>query len=436
VSGEPFDAYLERHIFAPVKMTRSTFRQPVPANLKPFVSEGYSPGKDEPIGFEYVSAAPAGALSATGEDMGRFMIAHLQDGAGLLKPETARLMHSPANRAIPGLHGMCLGFYESDLNGRRVIAHAGDTIGFHSDLNLFLDEGVGLFISMNSPGKQASAYAVRGTLLQEFADRYFPDVSASPQPLDAKAARANAEKLAGTWTSSRRIDSSFLSIGNLLGQTKIGVGKDGELIAPVADILQARPSKWVAVGPMLWRDAYSHEMLGAKMVDGKAAQVSVSTIAPFTVLLPVPWYLNSAWLVPLLYASLAVLAITVLLWPTRAIVRRRFGATLALERRELRAFRWSRIAAVAILAVLIGWFVTVSLVSKDMDVDPLVLLMGLLSLIAFVGGLLAMLWYAYRIWRGGARWPAKVWSILLVIAAATVLHIAISYHLIGFRTNF
>ncbi|MCH8616629.1 beta-lactamase family protein [Sphingomonas sp. SM33] len=436
VSGEQFDAYVERHILAPLGMTHSTFRQPVPANLRPFVSEGYVPGQDKPYGYEYVSSAPAGALSATGEDMGRFMIAHLQNGAGLLKPETAQLMHSPANRSIQGLHGMCLGFYEDDINGRRIIAHAGDTSAFHSDLNLFLNEGVGIYISMNSPGKEASAYSVRGTLLQEFADRYFPAAKPKPQALDSKTARENAEKLAGTWTSSRRIDSSFLSVANLFSQNKISVGKDGQLIAPVADILQARPSKWIAVGPMLWRDAYSHELLGAKLSDGKVTQISVSTIAPFTVLLPTPWYLNSAWLLPLLYLSLAVLVITMLLWPTRAIVRRRFGATLALEGRDLRAFRWSRISAVAIIAVLISWFITVSLIFKDMDLSALILLMGFLSLVAFVGGFLAMLWYALRVWQSGARWPAKVWSIALVIASATVLHIAINFHLIGFRTNF
>jgi CubicO group peptidase (beta-lactamase class C family) len=435
-SGEPFDAYVERHILAPLNMRHSTFHQPVPANLRPLVAEGYMPGRDKPYGFEYVSSAPAGALSATGEDMARFMISHLQNGAGLLKPETAKLMHSPANRSIPGLHGMCLGFYEDDINGRRIIAHAGDTGAFHSDLNLFLNEGVGIYISMNGPGKEASAYSVRGTLLQEFADRYFPAPSPKPRALDSRTARENAHKLAGTWTSSRRIDSSFLSVANLFGQNKVRVGEGGELIAPVADVLQARPSKWIAVGPMLWRDAYSHEMLSAKLADGKVTQFSVSTIAPFTVLLPTPWYLNSAWLLPLLYVSLAVLVITVLLWPTRAIVRRRFGAVLALEARDLRAFRWSRISAAAIIAVLIGWFITVSLVFKDMDLSALLLLMGFLSLIAFVGGFLVMLWYAFRVWRSNARWPAKVWCIALVIASATILHIAINYHLIGFRTNF
>jgi hypothetical protein len=47
-----------------------------------------------------------------------------------------------------------------------------------------------------------------------------------------------------------------------------------------------------------------------------------------------------------------------------------------------------------------------------------------------------MLWYAYTAWRSGLRWPAKVWSILLVIAAATVLHVALSYRLIGIATNY
>jgi len=47
-----------------------------------------------------------------------------------------------------------------------------------------------------------------------------------------------------------------------------------------------------------------------------------------------------------------------------------------------------------------------------------------------------MLWYAYSAWTSGARWPAKTWSVLLVIAAATVVHVAVSYHLISFRTHY
>ena len=74
-------------------MRLSTFAQPLPANLKPFMAEGYQDGISKPYGFEYVGVGPAGSLSASGDDMGRFMIAHLANGGPLLKPATAQLMH-------------------------------------------------------------------------------------------------------------------------------------------------------------------------------------------------------------------------------------------------------------------------------------------------------------------------------------------------------
>ena len=441
VSGENFYDYVDRHIFAPLQMTRSTFRQPVPAQFKPLLAEGYNSGKDEPIGFEIVAPAPAGSLSSTGADMAKFMIAHLNQGAGILQPRTAQLMHSTANTPIPGLNGMALGFYQHNINGRRVIAHGGDTNAFHSDLHLFLDDGTGLYLSFNSGGKAGTTASLRQAIFEEFADRYFPAPAAAPKAAtSAQAARADAEKLAGTWGSSRRAYSSFVSIADLLGQSQVSVAEDGTLNAPIAEVLGLKPYKWEHVGPMLWRDKNGHGLLGAKVEDGKATQLSLNTIAPIMVMLPVPWYLNSAWLLPLLYLSMAILALTVILWPTRAIVRKRFGATLALEGRDLKLFRWSRIAAGAILGVLILWFVAVTMMFEDVSfgsaLDAIIITLGVLSLIAFVGGFLVLVWNAYNVWRTKQRWPAKVWSIALVIAAATILHIAIAYKLIGFATNY
>ncbi|HVU29408.1 MAG TPA: serine hydrolase domain-containing protein, partial [Sphingomicrobium sp.] len=174
-SGEPFDAYLEHHIFNPLGMQHSTFRQPLPANLKPLMSEGYVSGKDKPYGFEFVNSSPAGALSATGDDMAKFMIAHLQNGQyngqSILQPQTAQLMHSRANSPFPAGDGMAHGFYETNINGLHVIAHGGDTVAFHSDLHLFLDKGVGIFVSFNSAGKEGAAQPLRDALFSNFADR-------------------------------------------------------------------------------------------------------------------------------------------------------------------------------------------------------------------------------------------------------------------------
>jgi CubicO group peptidase (beta-lactamase class C family) len=444
VSGQSFDNYIEQNIFVPLGMTRSSFRQPLPDHLKPLMSQGYAPGESKPMGFEFVGPAPAGSLSASGEDMARFMIAHLQNGAfgngRILSPRTAQLMHSQQTRPIPGLNGMALGFYQHNINGRWVIAHGGDTNHFHSDLHLFLNEGVGLYVSFNSVGKEGASQALRGALLQKFADRYFP-APEDNRRLGAQAATENAQKLAGTWAMSRRIHSSFLSILDLVGQTQIDVGENGELIAPVAETLGLQPPKWVAAGPMLWRDANSHELLGAKMVDREAVRFSLNSIAPIVVLDRVPWYRNSSWLLPLLYLSLAVLLSTALLWPIRALVRRRFGAALALAPQDLRVYRSSRIAAVAIFSLLVGWAVLIGIMASDVGnfssaFDAPVLILQLLSAIVFIGGFLIAAWYAWRAWRGKWSWPAKLWSVLLVIAAATILHIALVYHLIGFATDY
>src|SRR5207344_1353358 len=41
VSGEPFDQYVQRHIFAPLGMTRSTFTQPLPSQFTADMAKGY-----------------------------------------------------------------------------------------------------------------------------------------------------------------------------------------------------------------------------------------------------------------------------------------------------------------------------------------------------------------------------------------------------------
>src|SRR5260370_27352691 len=41
VSGEPFDDYIDNHIFKPLGMTHSTVRQPLADALKPLMSNGY-----------------------------------------------------------------------------------------------------------------------------------------------------------------------------------------------------------------------------------------------------------------------------------------------------------------------------------------------------------------------------------------------------------
>jgi uncharacterized membrane protein len=100
-----------------------------------------------------------------------------------------------------------------------------------------------------------------------------------------------------------------------------------------------------------------------------------------------------------------------------------------------------KIAATLILLTLVGWLVVIGVVFENIDnfnasMDPLLWIMQLLSLVVFFGGLAALLWNLWTVWRGKRRWPAKVWSIVLVLAAIVVLWVALAFNLIGFSVNY
>src|SRR5208283_4948827 len=177
VSGEPFESYVQHHIYAPLGMTRSTFQQPAPEQFKAGLSQGYMTASEPPRPFELIITAPAGSMSTTADDMAKFMIAYLQEGRyqdnRILKPGTVHQMFEPAVRQIDDVDVMGLGFFEENRNGHRVRGHGGDTIVFHTDLDLFVDDGVGIFFSLNSRGENDGVYAIRQALFDAFADRYF-----------------------------------------------------------------------------------------------------------------------------------------------------------------------------------------------------------------------------------------------------------------------
>jgi CubicO group peptidase (beta-lactamase class C family) len=445
ISGESFDDYMDKHLFAPLDMKYSTFRQPLPANLAPLMSLGYPMASEPPKPFEIVGPAPAGSLSSPGEDMAHFMIAHLQNGEyhgnRILKAETAEMMHNSPLTLLPPLNRMELGFFETNINGREVIAHLGDTDNFHTSLHLFLKEGVGFYVSFNSAGKAGAAHGLRGALFEDFADRYLPAADSAPGAIDAKTAAAHAAMLKGHWINSRGSQSSFLAFAGLGGQIKVSVNDKGELLVPPFEGLNGKPRQWVEIAPFVWRDSNSHERLAAKVVDGQVVRFAIDGISPFMVLYRAAWYENAAWLLPAEYIALGALALTALFWPITAIVRRRFGATVGLAPDSLRAYRFSKIGSILILAAWGLWELTIIRLFKDFDnlstkYDPNIHFAQVFGILAFLIGAALILWNLRAVYSGARRWPAKVWSIVLTLSAIVMLWIAFLFHLIGFSANY
>jgi CubicO group peptidase (beta-lactamase class C family) len=444
VSGQSFDDYIDNHIFKPLGMTHASFRQPLPTAIAADMSKGYKVASEPAKQYEIVVAAPAGSLAASGSDMARFMIAHLQDGEfhgeRILQAATAQQMHTSATTMIPPLNRMLLGFYEQNYNGHRVISHGGDTEWMHSYLHLFLDDHVGLYMSFNSQGKEGAVAKVRQAVFDEFADRYFrgPWPSGS---LPKDVAAEHARMLAGFYDDSRRADTSFMSLSGLVAPVKISVAQDGSIVCSLMNGRSGAPRHYREVAPFVWRDVASGWRLAAKVADGHVVRFSMDELSPFMIFEPTPGWRSSAWVSPALGVALAACVLTGLFWPIAAISRRRHGFVLPIAGVALRAHRVSRWVAVAMSVLTLSWFGILIKGSMDLDflspsLDPVLLLMYALSVIVYIGGSAAMLWSTWVAWSTARPIAARIWTTVLALSALMLLFFAFLYHLMSFVTQY
>jgi CubicO group peptidase (beta-lactamase class C family) len=471
VSGQPFNEYVEQHILLPLDMHHMTFRQPLPAALAPMMSRGYLAGSDEPEPYEMFGPSPAGGSAATAADMAKFMIAHLQNGeyAGrrILQPETAQMMHDTAFTTVsPALNRMALGFIQSNRNGHRVIGHDGDTRLFHSSLLLFLDDNVGLFVSLNSAGRTADTFDIRAALFEEFTDRYFPAPSPGPGSIPnpvaalgqelplrgempAAVARAHAALMAGHYDGSRREETTFASFVTLLSQVTLTADDRGRLVTPFTK-LNGEQKTFEEIAPFLWHEVDGKDLLAAKLVNGKVALWGTGD-DPTGVYTPTPAWRCSTWLLPLLLFSVAALIVTALAWPITAIVRRHYGAVLPRGGTAARAYRWVHIAAASQSVVIAAWLTIIFGMMATFYITWLpyfinssmmkwIFIAHVLSVVILPPAALVALWNVRVTFTTRTGWRnaffSRSWSVVIAASSLTVLYVAVIFHFIGFGVAF
>lgn len=450
VSGQSFDDYVEAHVLAPLGMRDATFRQPLPAGMRAAMAIGYAhPGTAAK--FEIVGPAPAGSLSATGLDMGRFMIATLQggeiDGQRILSPATMlTMLDSPLDRVdrtslLPPLNRMELGFFQINLNGHRAVGHLGDTNAFHTALDLLPQHNIGIYISVNGAGKEGAGGQLRLTMPDDFARRYLPAPALARPGVMPEVARVHAVMMAGMWEASRRVQTSFLTSVYALGQIKIETRPDGALIVPALLAANGRPREWVEIAPFAWQDRNGQERLAAKVVDGRIVRWSFDLAAPWEVFDRVPAARSRAWIVPAVSASLAVLLVTFLFWPAAWFARRRYGASIALAGPSLIAYRATRIIAGLAVAVMAGWALLVASLVPALPDDPdaydtALSILQPATAIILAGAVAIAAWNLWLTWTDGRRWPRKLWSVLVFVSASMLLYVAVQFELTAMTVNY
>ena len=434
VSGKPFSDYVNENIFKPLGMSNSTFVQPLPPEFAPKMSSGYRLGSDPAVPFEMVTAFPAGSLSSSAGDMSKFMLAHLQDGQGILKPETTRQMHSRLFALDDAANAMAHGFYEESRNGHRIIGHGGDTIAFHSDLHLVLDSGVGFFISYNSAGKGESS--PRGIIWEAFLDRYFPFKDA---PVALETAKADAQSISGSYMISRRSDTSFLRAAAVLGEAAVAPNEDGTISVDGLTASNGLPKRFQEVGPMRFRDVDGQDTLIFKPDANGVMQLILPY--PFMVFKRVGISENAKILLPVLVISLGLMVLTLLLTPVAWFVRRHFDRKLDLTPLEglLRRGIWLVFVLDLLCVIGLTGLLTYGFSHIEMFSDSGKIWFYLFQAIGILGGLgtIIVLFNAVHAWMSSRfRIWGKLQATILVLACFGFLWFAYVCNLFIFRSSF
>jgi CubicO group peptidase (beta-lactamase class C family) len=430
VSGMPFYEYVEENIFVPLEMTHATFRQPLSADLAADMASGYNyfNGGYVEGGFEYVVAYPAGALSASGLDMAKFMIAHLQNGrygeTQILQEETARQMHSQLYTADPRIDGMSYGFFENVVNDQYIISHGGDTILFHSGLYLFPEQNLGFFISTNAVGGGGMADAVG----RAFGDRYFP-VEKAADLVPATDFDSRIPKYAGEYYSARSNFSGFEKVLTLFSPVSVTVDENKNVLLSQ----MGEATQYVEVEPgLLVNREYPDDRIVMKEENG---QITLHPTSPW-VYIKKPWYAAFSLHLLIIVGGALLFLITLFRW---------LGSFLSgLIKREPRPFpsRLARLTGGLFALVYLIIFLVFMVVL--MDVNPaygvpnmffetpagietfmsLPMALGILAILMVVFTLVA---WIKRFWTVGARlsytfltlfalaivWSLTYWNLLL-----------------------
>ncbi|MGI9328517.1 MAG: serine hydrolase domain-containing protein [Pseudomonadales bacterium] len=300
LSGVAFADYVQEAIFAPLGMG-STFSQQLSEDWQARLSQGYVVKRQRPVrqGIEFVAPAPAGAMSASSEDMASLMLELLNPAtSAVLTSDAKALLLQQVRSAHPALNGVTLGLYEmTQGDGERALGHSGDTMLFHSRMVLWPEQHLGLFVSTNTAGGEA----VVASLLKAFNARYQLLGRTSAAPVEA-----NVDSLLGHYGTQRKEFSGPLKLASLLDQ--IHIAKDegaGRLL--VSGVLPTQVFE--ARGEHLF---YSNDGLQRLHFTpgGQGPDLLMSSHAPTLSFARLPWFerndLNALFIVLVLLVNLVV----------------------------------------------------------------------------------------------------------------------------------
>lgn len=148
VSGEDFESLARKLIFEPLRMTRTTFTNPLPDHLRSNAAVGHEDGNIIPGKWVCVPQVAAGGVWTTSADFARFMIACRDAWRGargaLISSALAREMMTSQG----GIFG--LGWEVAGDGPEKRFSHGGSNSGYQCEAVCMLEGGNGAVVLTNA----------------------------------------------------------------------------------------------------------------------------------------------------------------------------------------------------------------------------------------------------------------------------------------------
>lgn len=263
VAKQPFAKAMEEKILAPLGMTDSSFdpRPELRKRLAKATMWTYH-GREFPAPTWEFGMSPAGNLYSTADDMAKFLSFLFAGGTGptgpILKKQTLEKTWEIQFEQKKAKEGFGLGFYVSQLDGKRRIGHGGAVYGFATQMSALPDDKLGVIVVasrdvVNGVISRIAEVALRHMLAVR-AQRPLPAIDRT-EPLDP----AEARKLVGTYKSDKKGFELRESGGKLFFLSNLG-GALLELRRRGKDLMIDDPQ---AHGAKLLRDGDALKFAGA-----------------------------------------------------------------------------------------------------------------------------------------------------------------------------
>ena len=446
-SGQPYEQYLQEHIFGPLGMAHSTAEFPVPPDLRAHAALGYWDMEGDlqavpEIPDDYLgqtAMAPAGGHMSTVTDVARFMIAQLENGhysdadipeGRILKENTVQQMQTTLYTPDPRLLGTAYGFFDFSDNGQRTLGHSGATLGFNTLLLLLPDQDLGVFVAYNNDNTGELTLQHFG-FQRAFFDHYYPAPAAEPIQLPTDFAK-RAGRFTGLYRTTRSAYTTFEKIGNLMSPPiEISDPGDGSLLFRDHGV----EVRMVEVEPLYFRQIDGPFGMVFREDDrGRITQMFFD-IVPQYAYEKLNWYETSRFNLALLLSSVLVFLSMIPVALVRWILDRRQKGNRKPAWRGARIAHWI-IVGVSILNLLFLVGAVLMLTSLGFPrfgvswIDRVVLGLGVLSALLAAGALV----YTALAWKN-SYWgiAGRLYYTLATVAAVAFIWLLNYWNLLGWR---